>query len=60
MINSELASHTMMNTNESATEEQYTLTKIIAIWLAASIPMGILGWIVAPALSPDLSVDPIG
>jgi membrane protease YdiL (CAAX protease family) len=30
---------------------QYSLGKILLIWLAAAAPMGILGWIVAPALS---------
>ena len=30
---------------------QYSLITILLIWAAAAIPMGILGWIVAPALS---------
>ncbi len=29
---------------------QYTLGKILAIWAAAALPMGVLGWWVAPAL----------
>jgi len=29
---------------------QYSLSKILLIWAAAAIPMGILGWVVAPAL----------
>ncbi len=41
-------------------EEQYSLSKIIGIWAAAAVPMGILGWIVAPALAPDIAEDPIG
>ncbi len=32
---------------------QYGLGTILAIWAAAAIPMGILGWVVAPALAPD-------
>lgn len=32
---------------------QYSLVKILAVWAAAAIPMGLLGWIVAPALAAD-------
>jgi membrane protease YdiL (CAAX protease family) len=32
---------------------QYGLTTILLIWGAAAIPMGVLGWVVAPALAPD-------
>lgn len=32
---------------------QYRLGKILLIWAAAAIPMGILGWFVAPALAHD-------
>ncbi len=42
------------------TTAQYSLAKILGIWAAAAIPMAILGWIVAPALAPDLASDPIG
>ena len=40
--------------------EQYSLARILGIWALAAIPMGILGWIVAPALAPDMESDPIG
>jgi uncharacterized protein len=40
--------------------EQYSLAKILGIWALAAIPMGILGWIVYPALSPDAGSDPLG
>jgi membrane protease YdiL (CAAX protease family) len=39
---------------------QYTLPQVLAIWAAAALPMGILGWIVAPALAPDIRTNPIG
>ena len=42
------------------TNDQYSLAKILGLWAAAAVPMGVLGWIVAPALAPDVSVDPIG
>ncbi len=34
---------------------QYSLWKIMGIWLAAGVPMWTLGWLVYPALSSDLS-----
>jgi membrane protease YdiL (CAAX protease family) len=42
------------------TTAQYSLAKILGIWAAAAVPMAILGWIVAPALAPDITSDPIG
>lgn len=32
---------------------QYSLRKILLVWAAAAIPMGLLGWVVAPALAAD-------
>jgi membrane protease YdiL (CAAX protease family) len=40
--------------------EQYSLAKTLGIWALTAIPMGILGWIVFPALSPDPASDPLG
>jgi uncharacterized protein len=50
----------MTNKPITQNEDQYSLMKILGIWLLAAVPMGILGWIVAPALSPDIRQDPIG
>src|ERR1051326_4168165 len=41
-------------------EQQYSLARILAIWALAAIPMGILGWIVFPALAPNFRSDPLG
>jgi membrane protease YdiL (CAAX protease family) len=41
-------------------DQQYSLAKILGIWAAAAIPMALLGWIVAPALAPDVQTDPVG
>jgi membrane protease YdiL (CAAX protease family) len=41
-------------------EEQYSLARIMGLWALAAIPMGILSWIVFPALSPDFGSDPLG
>jgi membrane protease YdiL (CAAX protease family) len=40
--------------------DQYTLWQIIGIWALAALPMGILSWVVFPAVSPDFRVDPLG
>jgi membrane protease YdiL (CAAX protease family) len=34
---------------------QYTLSQILGIWLAAGVPMWVLGWLLYPALSQHLS-----
>jgi membrane protease YdiL (CAAX protease family) len=34
---------------------QYTLPQILGIWAAAALPMGILGWVIAPALASAAS-----
>ncbi len=39
---------------------QYSLPTILGIWALATVPMGILGWIVAPRLAPDFEADPLG
>lgn len=33
--------------------QQYGVGKITAIWAAATLPMAILSWVVAPALATD-------
>jgi membrane protease YdiL (CAAX protease family) len=40
--------------------KQYSLARILGIWALAALPMGILSWIVFPALSPDYRSDPLG
>jgi membrane protease YdiL (CAAX protease family) len=40
--------------------EQYSLGRILGIWALAAVPMGILSWIIFPAVSPDFSSDPLG
>ena len=53
-----------MTTNVSpkavGTEEQYSLAKILGLWVAVAAPMGILAFVVYPALVPDFKSDPIG
>ena len=43
----------------AGTNGQYSLAKIVGIWAAASLPMGILGWVVYPALAPDRMTNPM-
>jgi membrane protease YdiL (CAAX protease family) len=35
--------------------KQYSLAQIIGVWAAAAVPMGILAWIIAPALEDNFS-----
>jgi CAAX protease family protein len=38
-----------------AAVKQYSLAQIVAVWAAAALPMGILAWIVAPAIKDSFS-----
>jgi membrane protease YdiL (CAAX protease family) len=40
--------------------DQYSLATILGLWAAAAIPMGLLSWVVYPAVSPDVASDPLG
>jgi membrane protease YdiL (CAAX protease family) len=42
---------TAVPTGNTGVTAQYTLPQILGIWAAAALPMGILGWVVAPALA---------
>ncbi len=35
--------------------KQYSLAKVLAVWAAAALPMGILAWIVAPAIEDSFA-----
>lgn len=43
----------MVNTHSSRDIPQYSLGKILVVWAVAAIPMGLLGWVVAPAMADD-------
>jgi membrane protease YdiL (CAAX protease family) len=49
-----------MNRAQAERMDQYSLWQILGIWALAAIPMGILSWVVFPALSPDFGSDPLG
>jgi membrane protease YdiL (CAAX protease family) len=42
-------------TDRYAGIRQYSLPQILAVWAAAAVPMGILAWIVAPAIKDSFS-----
>jgi membrane protease YdiL (CAAX protease family) len=46
--------------HQAAQMNQYTIWQILGIWALAAIPMGILSWVVYPAVSPDFKSDPLG
>jgi len=53
---SQIDKENLMSTQNVTTEKnQYALWQILGIWLMASAPMWILGWIVCPAMSIGLS-----
>src|SRR5688572_17481709 len=49
-----------MKPTQAERMDQYTLWQILGIWALVAIPMGILSWVVFPALSPDFNSDPLG
>jgi membrane protease YdiL (CAAX protease family) len=51
---------TVQPASASSINPQYTLLRVFGIWAAAALPMGILGWIIAPALTPDVESNPVG
>lgn len=50
----------MENEDNTTSIPQYSIGKILLIWALAALPMGILSWIVFPAVSPDFRSDPLG
>ena len=63
MATNVLSQHAIQGSVDGAQSErldQYTLWQILGIWALAAIPMGILGWVAVPALSPDFNLDPLG
>ena len=40
--------------------DQYSLAKILGIWVAVAAPMGLLSYVVTPVLVPELESDPLG
>ena len=54
------AANTAKWVGEERLSDQYSLAKILGIWVLAAAPMGILSWIVFPLLAPDFESDPLG
>jgi uncharacterized protein len=44
---------------EERRSEQYSLAKILGVWALATVPMGVLGWIVFPLVAHDSDSDPL-
>jgi membrane protease YdiL (CAAX protease family) len=38
--------------------EQYSLAKILGIWALVALPMGLMAWVVAPAITPYIPLHP--
>jgi hypothetical protein len=39
---------------------QYSLAKILGLWAAVAIPLGIMGLVIFPMVAPDWGVDLMG
>ena len=51
-------SRTVNEANRQQAVKQYTLAQVIGIWLLAAAPMGLLAWVVFPALKDRVSMHP--
>jgi membrane protease YdiL (CAAX protease family) len=48
-----------MSTQETTSRnDQYTLWQILGIWAGAALPMGLIYWVIVPALIPHLTIEP--
>jgi len=50
----------MTNSPANQSESQYSLVKVLGIWIAVVVPIGLLNYILKPAIAPDFDLDPIG
>ena len=48
----------MSNSVTAQSENQYSLAKILGIWAIVSLPMPVLAFVIAPALSPRVNLHP--
>ena len=51
---------TVRGVSSERQSEQYSLARILGIWMLATVPMGVLSWIAFPLLAPDSGSDPLG
>src|SRR5262245_45556202 len=50
---------TMQSPVSTATDvPQYSKSRVLAVWAAAALPMGVLAWVVAPAIAGDGQLAP--
>ena len=63
MTTETLSQHAIQDTrnrNQAERIGQYSLWQILAIWALSALPMGLIAWVVIPAVSPDFNFDPFG
>lgn len=48
----------MSNSTSTQSNSQYSLVKILAIWVLASAPMGLLAWVAFPAMKDSVTMNP--
>jgi membrane protease YdiL (CAAX protease family) len=50
----------MTTIEEPSSNHQYSLWKILGLWAATAIPLGIFGLIIFPNVAPEWGIDPLG
>lgn len=58
MSTQELTTTNKVQEHSTAIGDQYTLWQILGIWAVATLPMGLLAWVVAPAVIPYVPLHP--
>jgi len=48
----------MTNTTSTQSEYQYSLAKILVLWVAVAAPMGLLAWVVFPLIKDRVNIHP--
>jgi hypothetical protein len=47
----------MNNSPSTQANDQYSLAKILGIWVAAAVPMPILSYVIGPALAAGIGLE---
>ncbi len=51
------ATQSVRSTEPAPTSDQYSLAKVFGIWIAATAPMGVLGWVIPPMIGDSWGME---
>jgi membrane protease YdiL (CAAX protease family) len=57
-MNTSLIESSSQTTAAVETGEQYSLARILGIWAASALPMGLIVWVIMPTVIPRLDMEP--